>query len=475
MADVPEGYKNVPEEDQRKAKVFFDRGQTVAGTGNYEYAIEMYLQGLALDPDATDAHQQLRDISLKRKASGGKDLGFMERMKLGRGGKDERETMLNAEKMLGYDPGNTDRMVSILETAVRAGFFDTVMWLGPILQKANADTKSPDFNKFIRLKDAYKALKQWKLASDACAYALRLRPDDMDLAKEMKDLGALHTMNQGKYGSATSFRDSIRDMSAQQRLMQGDMNIGNADVMAGIIADAEQAYVSDPDDFVKMTKLVEALVKTESPEHENRAIELLDSAYQKTRQFKFRHAIGKVKFSQMSRMERTLRANLQANPQDAEARQQYAAYIKEKTQEELTELLLWIESYPTETGYRYEAAKRMFDLGQYDQAIPVFQQSRNDPKYRLDAGIYLGQCFLAADFVEEAIETLKAIIDEYQLKGDDRSRRMTYWYGRSLEQKGDMATAIKAYSQVAQMEFNYRDVQQRIKKLRSAASSQQSQ
>ena len=33
--------------------------------------------------------------------------------------------------------------------AVGAGFYDTVMWMGPILQKANADDRKPDFNKFI--------------------------------------------------------------------------------------------------------------------------------------------------------------------------------------------------------------------------------------------------------------------------------------------------------------------------------------
>ena len=100
VAEVPEGYKEVPPEDRAKAKVFFERGKTVAGTGNYEYAIEMYLQGFALDPDAIDAHQELRDISLKRKASGGKAMGFLEAMKLKRPNSDDKVNMLNAEKLM---------------------------------------------------------------------------------------------------------------------------------------------------------------------------------------------------------------------------------------------------------------------------------------------------------------------------------------------------------------------------------------
>jgi hypothetical protein len=62
------GGVEISDDDRKKAQTFFDRGAAVAGTGNFEYAIEMYLQGLALDPESLDAHQALRDIALKRKA-----------------------------------------------------------------------------------------------------------------------------------------------------------------------------------------------------------------------------------------------------------------------------------------------------------------------------------------------------------------------------------------------------------------------
>ena len=45
-----------------------------------------------------------------------------------------------------------------------------------------------------------------------------MRPEDMDLQKELKDLSARDTMAKGKYGTAKSFRDSIRDVDTQQRL-----------------------------------------------------------------------------------------------------------------------------------------------------------------------------------------------------------------------------------------------------------------
>ena len=161
MAELPKGYHDVPEEDRKKAQVFFERGNTVAGTGNFDYSIEMYLQGLKIDPENTTAHQTLREISLKRKASGGKDLGMFEKMKLRKSTKEDKDDLLNAEKLLGYDPGNTDNMVAMLKAAHNGGYWDTAMWVAAMLLKANDDLgEKADFNKYILLRDTYKSLKQ---------------------------------------------------------------------------------------------------------------------------------------------------------------------------------------------------------------------------------------------------------------------------------------------------------------------------
>jgi predicted Zn-dependent protease len=110
-------------------------------------------------------------------------------------------------------------------------------------------------------------------------------------------------------------------------------------------------------------------------------------------------------------------------------------------------------------------------LGRYQDAIPVLQQVRSDPKHRTTASILLGQAFLSEGYAEEAVDTLKAVIEDYVAKGDEKSMKMYYWYARALEEKKDVALAQKAYSQVAQWSFNYLDVQARIKKLRPVAGS----
>lgn len=463
MAD----YRNISPDDQNKARKFFERGKTVADTGNYDYAIEMYLSGLQIDPDARDAHQTLREISLMRKASGGKDLGMMEKMKLKRPSKDDRQNMLNAEKLLAYDPGNMDLMVSMLQNAHRGELYQTALWIASILLRANVDSKSPEFNKFILLRDFYKDMKEWKLAMECCQQALNLRPDDMDLPTELKNLSAFETINVGGYQTAKSFTDSVRDKAKQQELLESEKDVVSEDLIAKRLRDAETDWKADPNELGKLMKFVDCLENTEDPESENRAIELLEDAFNKTKQFRFRQRAGKIKMSQMSRMERSLRAAVKAEPNDESLKKDYAQLRREQVEFELAEYTLAAEAYPTDQSLKYQVALRLAELNRHDEAIPLFQQARSDPKLKHRATLDLGKAFLRAGFTDEAVDTLQELIETYEIKGDDLSKEMYYWVGRSLEEKGQLEQASKRYSQVFMWEATYRDVQSRIKALRA--------
>lgn len=471
--DPLKNYRAIPDEDRKRAKVFFDRGKTVADTGNFEYAIEMYIQGLSVDPENVEAHQALRDISLKRKVSGGKDMGMMDKMKMPKG-KDEKQAMLNAEKLLAYAPGDTGRMLALFKAAYKAGCYDTVLWVGPIVQRANQEQKKPDFSTFITLRDIYSAIQEFKLATEACALAAQMKPDDMDLQHEMKSLAANLTMKQGRYNVAKTFRESMRDVEVQEKLLALDRDVMEGDALTRAIKDAEAEWKASPDDMAKFAKYIDALTRGEQKQYEDQAIELLDDMYRKSNQFRYRQRIGVIRMAQLSRQERTLRGQIErakGTPNAAALAQQYKEFLVEQTRTELEEWRLVLENYPTNSDARFHVGYRLFKLHEFGEAIPILQQVRTDPKHRTNASLLLGQAFLAAGFADEAVDTLKAVIDEYQGRGDERSIQMFYWYARALEEKKDTAAAIKAYSQVAQWNFNYQDVQTRIKRLRASGAA----
>ena len=468
MADESE-HRQVSDADRKKAEAFFKQGRTVASAGQFDYSIEMFLQGLKFDPEAITAHQALREIALKRKASGGKDIGGLKKMGM-RYGKDALDNMLLAEKFLSYDPGNTGRMLELLKHAADAECQQTVMWIGPMLLRANIDSGKPEIGKFLALKDAYMQLGDWQHAVDAAQHALRMRPQDMDLAAEVKNLAAQQTMKAGNYGQTGSFRDSVKNSDEQQRLMNEDKDIRSVDALTAAIQDARKQYDAEPNEPGKLTKLVEAMTKTEQSDYENEAIELLDAAYKRTGAFRWRFSVGKIKLQQLKRMDRSLREDIAKNPKDEEARKTYKEFTKDRAEEELKEFTLASENYPTDLTFKYEMARRQIQLGHYIEAIPLLQQAVADAKLRVDGTVELGKAFLAADFLDEAVDTLHGLTESYQGVGDTKAKQIYYWYGRSLEQRGDTPEAIKAYSKVAMWDFNYLDVQARIKALRTKPS-----
>lgn len=456
----------VPDEQRKKAQTFFSRGKTVADTGQHDYAVEMFLQGLSIDPEAVEAHKDLRIIAMKRKASGGKPVGMFDKMKLLRSGKDEKQNMLNAEKVLSCDPGSTDAMQAMIVAANKGGFWETVMWLGPEFERANAESAKPDYQKFIVLRDVYKDLQQWALAVRACTYAVQLKPDDMELGAELKRLSVLETMRKGNYQSNEGFRGSMRDKEGQQKQMDAERDVKSIGFLERSIEEAEAQYKADPNEPGKMLKLVDALVKTDQMEYENRAIEILQEWYEKTKQFRFRRNIGQVNMKMWNRMVRAKREELKANPNNEQIKKEFEQLRHDQIEFELKEYAEWAENYPTEMALRFEHAKRLFLLKRYDEAIPILQQAANDPKFRVDAYTWLGKAFYEAGFPDEAAQILDSAINEYQLRNDDKSKDMFYWRARALEQMGDTDAALKLYSQLAQWQFSYLDVQQRIKKLR---------
>jgi tetratricopeptide (TPR) repeat protein len=467
VAEPPPGYREVSEADRKKAQGFFAHGRSVAATGNYEYAIEMFLSGFRQDPDDVPAHKELREISLKRKASGGKGLGMMESMKLKKSTKDDKTNLSNAEKLLAYDPGNSDHMLTIAQSAAKAGYYDTAVWAGQLVTQAENDGGKPDANKFLALRDMYKSIQQWKLAVEAVFVAQRLRPLDMDLQTEARDLAARQTMQGAGYDKQGSFRDQVKDMQSQIRLLDADKDVTDPEVQGRMIDEAEKEVAANPGDLGKVRNLIKWLVKTGKPEHDERAIKVLQEWYDKTKQFTFRQQIGQIRMMALKRQEHSKR---KAAAVDAAGKKAYEEFRHKQAEFELSEYTLFADAYPTDLSFRYEMGVRQMLLKKYDEAISNFQLARNDPKHRVNAQILLGMAFFEAGFLDEADDTLGALIRDYANTESPKYMDMLYWRGRTLELKAKIEDARKLYSQIFQKDSSYRDVAARLKKLRDASA-----
>ena len=74
-------------------------------------------------------------------------------------------------------------------------------------------------------------------------------------------------------------------------------------------------------------------------------------------------------------------------------------------------------------------------------------------------------CFLEKGLHAQAITSLNQAIEEHELIGDDLGKSLYYLLGRACEAAGKKEDAIKAYGQVIQWDYNYKDVRGRLEDL----------
>jgi len=433
----------MPEDNSKaaaKAKAFFDKAQKVAETDNFDYAIEMYLQGLRYAPDALmEGHLPLCELALHRQGQGGKKSSVMDKVKRLRG-KTPLEQMLNAEYLFVKNPNHLPYAEAMLRAAVAGGYDKTAGWIANLIfQTANAAEK-PSAQTYILLKDAYCTLGQFDKAIAACQRASKLRPGDKDLADEYKDLSAELTMARGKYDGEGDFRKSIKDRESQEKRQ----------AQAGVI-------------------------KTETEEAENNAIQLLENAYQNKSDFSFRRRAGLLRIRQLKRNIKEAKAAIESKPDDAQAKAGLGELSAQLDNIELEHYRLCVENYPTDLAAKYDYALRLVKNKQFDEAIPLFQEAQRDPRRKIAAMNQVGVCFFVKGWLDDAIDVFTKAMNSYELKEDATAKELRYNLARAYEEQGQMQKALEVYRKIAQIDFAYKDVSQRVDKLRSEESDKTSQ
>lgn len=477
--------------DPRKARRFFEHAQTVADARNYDYAIELYINGFKHDPDNMAKHEALRDVSLRRKVAGGKPAGFTEKLKSG--GSTPIEKMLHAEMLWAKDPLNVKHMRDVMTHAVDADeaepdlhLGEIVYWVGGFLLEMNGQQKKPDKGIYTQARDLFMRVGAYDKAVEACKLALRLTPNDDKLLAQLKDLEAERTMQEGGYGAGEpkaeegGFRRFVKDADKQRALDQDDRISKTASAIDETIARRRAEYEETPEDVDKLQKLVDALLQKDTEESENEAIQLLQQAWEQHGQYRHKLRVGDIRLKQLNRRYKQLKAEYDKNPSDAEAKKTLEEFIRRRMTFELQEFTERVKNYPTDMGLRFELGRRLYQARQYDEAIGAFQQAKADFKFRAPSLEYLGRCYVTKEWYEEAIDTLRQGIETHPSKDDRLGLELRYLLMDALEKSArkdnnveQAKEAREIASQIVQTNISYRDISDRLNTLRTLADELQ--
>lgn len=457
-----------PEELKARARDFFDRAADVAYTLNYDYAIELYLDGLSYWPDSLEeGHYKLRDIAMRRQAAGGKKAGFADSSRFKKlSAKAPKDAMLKAEYLLSKDPAHVGHMQDMIKAAAAGSYLLAGNWMADLLFDLTLQKEKPSINTFILLRDIYIELDNFPRAVQACQNALQMKPKDAALEASLRDLSAQSTMQRGKYDSDGDFRESIKDRQEQEKMQSQDQVVRSDSVKADLIADAREEYQADPTVPGKINNLVAALCSIEEFEYENEAVEILEKAFKESGQFSFQQHVGEIRIKQWHRKIRGYQEKLKSVPDDQVLKQKLAAAQETASIAELKHYQLCTENYPTDMRLKYEYGKRLLRNKQYDDAIPVLQEARSDPRHRIPALAGIGQCFFFKEWYPDAVETFEQALESVENKESATAKELLYNLGRAHEADGKLDDALTVFRRVAQLEFNFSDVRQRVDALR---------
>jgi len=455
-----------PEAGLEKAITFFERAEEIASTDNFNYAIDMYLEGLRRVPDAVeDGHIPLRRIALIRQGKGGKKPSVLNKMRR-HGGKCPLDEMLNAEYLLAKDPDHLPYAEAMLKACVAGSYGRTADWIAQLIFDANRAGAKPSLATYLLLRDSYKSLEMFSKAVEACRCAVELSGDDDILADELRDLTAQMTVKKGKYGQEGDFRQSILDRKKQDLLHSQESLVRSAEFLAKEVEAARAQLQANPNSPANILKLADTLFELQTDEADQEAFKILGDAFEKTGDFVFKRREGEFGIRKLKRRVRHAKEAAEAEPENEELKKRSAQSLESFAQAELEHYCLCVQNYPTDLRMKYEYGVRLLVNKGYDKAIPLLQEAQRDPQCKVPALDKTGLCFFLKGWFEDAIDIFTRALGDCPDKDSDIAKELRYNLARSYEENKQTEEALEVYRKLAQVAFNYKDVSQRVEKLR---------
>lgn len=451
-------------EISRDARVLFNRGTEALSRDNFDYAMTLLNQSLALEPGFFDCRKALRDAQFRKAGEGGS--GFFKKM-LSRAGsspqeakarmalsKNPAEAMAIAEQILNSDPNSAAAHHIIVDAANALALPRTAALSYEILVKNSPKDKQL----VIDFAHAVSAIGESSRAEKILTDMVREMPNDGDLRTALKDLSARKTLNEGGYGALAggggSYRDVLKDKKEAVSLEQEQRVQKSEDVTERLIGEYETRLKTETNNL----KLVRSLAELYTTKKRfDRALELYDQV-KKSDMGNDPSLDQAVTHTIVKRFDFQLE---QLNPFDPEHAAQVEKIKAEKLAFQVSECQKRVEKYPTDLAIRYEMGTLYFQIGKISEAIQEFQKAQGNPHKRLAAMNYLAQCFAKRKMFDMAARTLQNAIKEKPVF-DDEKKDLIYNLGSVLEGMNKKDEAIEQFKQIYEMDAGYKDVSSKV-------------
>lgn len=453
-------------EISKRAQDLFSKAKEATTRENLDYAIELCISALDVEPNYIEARKLLRQTEVVRDERKGIPLVLRKIFHTIIHVPDYviifflmsfnnwEKVFKKYEKML----KNNSRSVYLLRAHARAAM-NLDMTETAVISMELARRGSPN-NKSIAAEMGRMYMDNGNVdEAKACFQeVLRQIPEDKDAKKALHDLAAMGTIIRGSWDDTQSFRSSVKDSEFAARDEIEHRAVRTEDETERLIKDYVARIVSNPDDIDSYKGLANYYIEAKRFDE---AVDTFQKAIDKNPsdvdlpQMQLRV----IEMSYDYKIEESEK-KLETKPDNAEIKKEVAKLRSEKNEFMVNELKTRAKKYPSNLPLRYELGNAYVRVDKIDDAVKEFQISKGSAKLRPASHNALGKCFRVKKYYDLASDQFEAALKDLYVM-DSFKKEVMYNLGRTYEDMGKLQEALDMYKTIYSEDIGFMDVSER--------------
>ena len=454
-----------------KAQKFFEYGNDATIKVNFDYAMSMYREALKLDPGNLLYRQALRGVQRRTFGNEPSKVGRMagarvQPIKLGVKTSKSRgkwsDVLEGCEDVFKHNPWDIGATEDAAEAAEQLEFPTVAQWLMESVVVQAGDNESF----FIHLGRIYENNQLWDRAISCWERANKINPGNEEARRKVRSLAASATISRsGLAGSIQRSSAAPAEPTAAEKAM----------------AEAEELKRVSQTPEERLLKEIEA-----EPTHVGLYLQLADLYKTGNRLDDAEKALARGRKAapedevlksvhadvQMSRLRRAIdhwTKKSRENPDDVDAPIKLEQIKEKLAGYELSEFRRRVELRPEDAALRMQYGRLLASAAKHDEAIAEFQQAKGNPDLKVQALHLLGQAFEAKKMPKLAERNYQEALRLADPADRNLFKALHYRLGVVAEQQNDVKAAEEHYNEVADEDYTYLDVADRLKGLNDRA------
>ena len=454
------------------ARTLWLKAHSAVELRNFGYAISLILAVLKESPGFLEGRKVLRRAEIQNSKGKKSFLSGLSTASLKGASmvkKDPVAAMELAEKTLEADPFNRGANDLLKDAARAAGYSEIAAFALETLVEGNPK----DVKLLHELAEAYSALGDAERAVKVYEKIVEINPADLIAVKRSKDASASATIKKGGWEGATSYRDLMKDQSQSVALEQQSRVFKDVNMIDNQLAELGEQYNQNP----QSVDVVRRIANLYEQRHQNSDLaEDLANAlqwYQYTSDLasgsdpavtrKLSDLTLKQKDMRIKELSDWFESGGNEHPDAAIYQEELDTLRRERAESLISEAKKRVDRNPTDLGLRFELGERLLAAGNYNDAIPELQKARQSPNVRLKAMALLGRCFVLKGMFDMAANQFETAASEMTAM-DATKKETLYDLALLYEKMSQKDKYIKCVKEIAEVDYTYRDVAQRIER-----------